>query len=157
MFFLRSVQWSDILYRYVQYADLILVFNALQCCFRVERIADAIMNCAGTYPGYVARGQKVLLLPSWRTRTNCIHFLSTGEWSPSLQLGPCLCFLKHFSFSLLQRYYGKSLPFGKDSFNIPQIGLLTVEQALADYAVMITELKEQLAATRCPVIVFGGR
>lgn len=58
---------------------------------------------------------------------------------------------------LFQRYYGKSLPFGKDSFKIPQIGLLTVEQALADYAVMITELKQQLAATQCPVIVFGGR
>ncbi|XP_029296718.1 dipeptidyl peptidase 2 isoform X2 [Cottoperca gobio] len=36
------------------------------------------------------------------------------------------------------------------------IGLLTVEQVLADYAVMITELKQQLAATHCPVIVFGG-
>ncbi|KAJ7994003.1 hypothetical protein DPEC_G00261440 [Dallia pectoralis] len=54
------------------------------------------------------------------------------------------------------RYYGKSLPFGKDSFNIPEVGLLTVEQALADYAVMITELKQQLAAKACPVIVFGG-
>lgn len=58
---------------------------------------------------------------------------------------------------LFQRYYGKSLPFGKESFNIPQVGLLTVEQALADYAVMIRELKEQLAASHCPVIVFGGR
>ncbi|RXN10412.1 dipeptidyl peptidase 2 [Labeo rohita] len=55
------------------------------------------------------------------------------------------------------RYYGKSLPFGKDSFNIPEVGLLTVEQALADYAVMITELKEELGAQKCPVIVFGGR
>ncbi|KAL0979592.1 hypothetical protein UPYG_G00187010 [Umbra pygmaea] len=54
------------------------------------------------------------------------------------------------------RYYGKSLPFGQDSFNIPEIGLLTVEQALADYAVMITELKKQLGASACPVIVFGG-
>ncbi|KAM3611068.1 uncharacterized protein V6R79_013006 [Siganus canaliculatus] len=54
------------------------------------------------------------------------------------------------------RYYGKSLPFGKDSFNIPEVGLLTVEQALADYAVMIRELKQQLAAADCPVIVFGG-
>ncbi|XP_035021724.1 dipeptidyl peptidase 2 isoform X2 [Hippoglossus stenolepis] len=57
---------------------------------------------------------------------------------------------------LLQRYYGRSLPFGKDSFNIPQVGLLTVEQALADYSVMITGLKQQLGATDCPVIVFGG-
>nr|XP_055055252.1 dipeptidyl peptidase 2 [Misgurnus anguillicaudatus] len=54
------------------------------------------------------------------------------------------------------RYYGKSLPFGKDSFKIPQVGLLTVEQALADYAVMITQLKEELGAQSCPVIVFGG-
>uniref|UniRef100_A0A671S4Q6 Dipeptidyl-peptidase 7 n=1 Tax=Sinocyclocheilus anshuiensis TaxID=1608454 RepID=A0A671S4Q6_9TELE len=54
------------------------------------------------------------------------------------------------------RYYGKSLPFGKDSFNIPEVGLLTVEQALADYAVMITELKKELGAQKCPVIVFGG-
>ncbi|MEQ2207970.1 hypothetical protein XENOCAPTIV_022035, partial [Xenoophorus captivus] len=55
------------------------------------------------------------------------------------------------------RYYGQSLPFGKESFNIPQVGLLTVEQALADYAIMISELKEQLAATDCPVIVTLAR
>lgn len=54
------------------------------------------------------------------------------------------------------RYYGKSLPFGEESFNIENIGLLTVEQALADYAVMITQLKEELGAQKCPVIVFGG-
>uniref|UniRef100_A0A3Q3MED0 Dipeptidyl peptidase 2 n=1 Tax=Mastacembelus armatus TaxID=205130 RepID=A0A3Q3MED0_9TELE len=54
------------------------------------------------------------------------------------------------------RYYGRSLPFGKDSFRIPQVSLLTVEQALADYSVMITELKGQLGAADCPVIVFGG-
>ncbi|XP_038150027.1 dipeptidyl peptidase 2 [Cyprinodon tularosa] len=54
------------------------------------------------------------------------------------------------------RYYGKSLPFGNDSFKIPQVSLLTVEQALADYALMITELKQQLEASDCPVIVFGG-
>lgn len=65
------------------------------------------------------------------------------------QQGALIIFAEH-------RYYGKSLPFGKESFSIPQIGLLTVEQALADYAVMITELKQQLAATLCPVIVFGG-
>uniref|UniRef100_A0A3Q1GSR0 Dipeptidyl peptidase 2 n=1 Tax=Acanthochromis polyacanthus TaxID=80966 RepID=A0A3Q1GSR0_9TELE len=65
------------------------------------------------------------------------------------QQGALVIFAEH-------RYYGTSLPFGNDSFNIPQIGLLTVEQALADYAVMITELKLQLEATDCPVIVFGG-
>ncbi|KAF7687531.1 dipeptidyl peptidase 2 [Silurus meridionalis] len=54
------------------------------------------------------------------------------------------------------RYYGKSLPFGQESFNIENVGLLTVEQALADYAIMISELKEELGAQKCPVIVFGG-
>lgn len=56
-----------------------------------------------------------------------------------------------------QRYYGRSLPFGNNSFSIPEVGLLTVEQALADYALMITELKLQLGAAQSPVIAFGGR
>uniref|UniRef100_A0A8C9RKX4 Dipeptidyl-peptidase 7 n=1 Tax=Scleropages formosus TaxID=113540 RepID=A0A8C9RKX4_SCLFO len=70
-------------------------------------------------------------------------------WETAGLQGALVIFAEH-------RYYGKSLPFGEKSFRIPEIGLLTVEQALADYAVMITELKKQLDATECPVIVFGG-
>ena len=56
-----------------------------------------------------------------------------------------------------QRYYGKSLPFGDDSFDLDKIGWLSVEQTLADYAVLLTRLREDYNLTeKNPIIAFGG-
>ena len=54
------------------------------------------------------------------------------------------------------RYYGVSLPFGNKSFDIPNIDYLTSEQALADFAYLITELKANKLYNTSPVIAFGG-
>ncbi|XP_059428304.1 uncharacterized protein LOC132162074 isoform X2 [Corylus avellana] len=64
-----------------------------------------------------------------------------------------LVFIEH-------RFYGKSMPFGgkKDVAysNTSTLGYLSSTQALADYATLITDLKQNLTATDSPVVVFGG-
>eukprot|EP01121_Diplochlamys_sp_Union-15-3_P013991 TRINITY_DN4423_c0_g1_i2.p1 TRINITY_DN4423_c0_g1~~TRINITY_DN4423_c0_g1_i2.p1 ORF type:complete len:338 (-),score=41.34 TRINITY_DN4423_c0_g1_i2:79-1092(-) len=55
------------------------------------------------------------------------------------------------------RFYGESYPYGKvHSFDREHIGLLSVEQALADYATLIRTLKKQWNAQNSAVFAFGG-
>ncbi|KAL6058240.1 Dipeptidyl peptidase 2 [Balamuthia mandrillaris] len=55
------------------------------------------------------------------------------------------------------RFYGKSLPYGpKLSFQTPYIGLLSIEQALADYALLVSHLKAVYSAPNAKVVAFGG-
>lgn len=61
-----------------------------------------------------------------------------------------LVFIEH-------RFYGESLPFGKGSSkSAEKLGYLSSSQALADYAVLIRSLKQNLSAEASPVVVFGG-
>lgn len=51
------------------------------------------------------------------------------------------------------------MPYGsKDEAykNASTLSFLTAEQALADFAVLIAELKRNLRAEGCPVVLFGG-
>lgn len=52
------------------------------------------------------------------------------------------------------RYYGRSKPYKKSLTHHMQF--LTSEQAMADYAELIWELKNELQAENSPVIGFGG-
>ncbi|ALC38629.1 CG2493 [Drosophila busckii] len=54
------------------------------------------------------------------------------------------------------RYYGKSLPYGSDTFNTSKpehLAYFTVEQTLEDYAMLITFLRN---GRELPVVAFGG-
>ena len=54
------------------------------------------------------------------------------------------------------RYYGKSLPFGDQSYVGNNIKLLTVENAMMDYVQLIKFLKRNALYKDSPVIAFGG-
>ncbi|KAF7651732.1 hypothetical protein LDENG_00106390 [Lucifuga dentata] len=72
-------------------------------------------------------------------------------WDIAEELGAMLVFAEH-------RYYGESLPFGQDSFSDSKhLNYLTSEQALADFAVLIQNLKSSTpGAQHSPVIAVGG-
>jgi hypothetical protein len=62
------------------------------------------------------------------------------------------CFVQH-------RYYGKSMPYGTMEASYKDadtLSTLTLEQALADFAILVTDLKRNLSAKASPVILFGG-
>jgi hypothetical protein len=66
--------------------------------------------------------------------------------------GALIVFLEH-------RFFGKSLPFGPNDSYTPasdRIALLTVEQSLADYAAILSHLRDTHNAWSSPLATFGG-
>ncbi|VAH80233.1 unnamed protein product [Triticum turgidum subsp. durum] len=73
-------------------------------------------------------------------------------WEAAPRFASLVVFAEH-------RYYGESMPFGsKDKAynNSRSMAYLTAEQALADYAVLLTDLKRNLSSESSPVVLFGG-
>ncbi len=68
-------------------------------------------------------------------------------WESAPAFGALLVFAEH-------RYYGKSKPYTASLRQHMQF--LTSEQAMADYAELVTELKSELKADGSAVIGFGG-
>eukprot|EP00930_Biecheleria_cincta_P044708 TRINITY_DN30785_c0_g1_i1.p1 TRINITY_DN30785_c0_g1~~TRINITY_DN30785_c0_g1_i1.p1 ORF type:complete len:529 (-),score=44.52 TRINITY_DN30785_c0_g1_i1:242-1777(-) len=77
-----------------------------------------------------------------------LYVNSTGlMWEHARDFGAALVFAEH-------RYFGESKPFG---INMMQhLSYLSMEQALADYAVLIRDLKRSWGSEESAVIAFGG-
>ena len=92
---------------------------------------------------------KNIYLVSFFIKNNKQNYFQGFVWQLAEKMRALVVFIEH-------RYYGTSLPYGNNSFDIPNIDYLTSEQALADYATFITDLKSDQVYSSSPVIAFGG-
>ncbi|KAL5187550.1 Lysosomal Pro-X carboxypeptidase [Glycine soja] len=73
-------------------------------------------------------------------------------WEIAPRFGAMVVFPEH-------QYYGESVPYGsaEEAYkNVTTLSYLTSEQALADFSVLIADLKHNFSTKDCPVILFGG-
>lgn len=71
-------------------------------------------------------------------------------WDWAKEFGAMLVFAEH-------RFYGKTLPYGNLSYEMPYLEALTVDQALADFSTFLAWLKRNIAgAQHARVIAIGG-
>jgi lysosomal Pro-X carboxypeptidase len=71
------------------------------------------------------------------------------------------CEMGALTVLLEHRFFGRSVPFGGNATEalLPRpdrVGLLSVEQAMSDYAALIAHVRDKFGAWDAPVITFGG-
>lgn len=68
---------------------------------------------------------------------------------PLVQFGALMVFAEH-------RFFGDSVLFNSSQAQIKHLQYLSTEQALADYASLIDNLRSSLVTASSPFIAFGG-
>ncbi|KAG5040474.1 hypothetical protein JHK85_012950 [Glycine max] len=105
------------------------------------------------------------------------YLISTEHWVGPRRLGPVFFYsgneddIEWFAqntgvvweiaprFGAMHQYYGESVPYGsaEEAYkNVTTLSYLTSEQALADFSVLIADLKHNFSTKDCPVFLFGG-
>jgi lysosomal Pro-X carboxypeptidase len=104
-------------------------------------VADQFWNQGGPIFFYTGNEGDIELF------TNNTGFM----WDIAQDFKALLVFAEH-------RYYGQSLPFGDETYKVlTNLNYLTSEQALADFAELISFIKSDISgATNSPVVAFGG-
>ena len=94
---------------------------------------------------------QVIIMSVWFVNQFWMSFHAGLVWELAPEFGALVVFAEH-------RYYGETMPFGNDTYtNNSNLAWLSSEQALADFAVLIESLRQNMTgAASSPVIAFGG-
>lgn len=116
-----------------------------------QTFQQKILTCT-TYWSNTTAGAPVLFYTGNEGPIESFYSNTGSIFSWAQELGALIIFVEH-------RYYGSSLPYGNESFTRENIRFLTIEQALEDYAVIISSLQVSYGLTGAnavPWIAVGG-
>lgn len=134
----------------------ILTFNYTQAVDHFnESDSRTFLQQFQVYPNYYKPGGPIILIvgPERQIYPFEIYVSSVFSYfAPNLN---------GFIVATEHRYYGSSLPFGSDSFNLDSLKYLTINQSLADYESIISYIKynsnySSIFTPTTPVIAVGG-
>ena len=132
-------------------------FEALIDHFTYDKQARFNLRYMGTDDLARGKDSPVLLYFGNEGEIEGFYNASGAMFDIAKDIGGVVMFVEH-------RYYGKSNPFGDDSWERDNLKYLTIEQANADYAEFIVALPKIIGCTSrvdsssplCDVISFGG-